>query len=1062
MIFVGPMTVAAAARQKYDIALVTPCPTPAAMTRSSRRFALLLLVISAPLWAADKVDFRRDIQPILADKCFVCHGRDAEHRRGELRLDDRDAALKGGQTGERAIVPGKADQSELVRRIEAQDDSRMPPPKYKKQLTDAERQLLRRWVADGAEYKSHWAFEPPVRPQLPEVTKTDWVRNDIDRFVLARLEKEGLTPSSETDKVTLLRRITLDLTGLPPTLAEVDAFVADKSAEAYGKVVQRLLDSPHYGERWGRIWLDGARYADSDGYEKDKPRFVWAYRDWVVAALNRDLPYNQFLIEQLAGDLLPKATQDQIAATGFLRNSMINEEGGIDPEQFRMEAMFDRMDALGKSMLGLTIQCAQCHDHKYDPLTQEDYYRVFAFFNDTHEANVAVYTAEEQTKRAAILREIGAIEAELKRTTPDWEAKLDTWAKSVAKDQPMWTIVSPTLDASGGQKHYVLKDGSILAAGYAPTKHTTEFTVKTELENVTAIRLELLMDPNLPLGGPGRSIKGTSALTEFKVEAGPANGSAGLKEVKVISATADVNPTERELDTIYFDKSNKRRVTGPIEFAIDGKDETAWGTDIDPGRRNQPRKAVFLLEKSVSFPGGTLLKIKLVQNHGGWNSDDNQNHNLGRFRFSVTTQPESKADPLPALVRRVVESWGDEHTPAEMSAAFSHFRATIPEWKEANEKIEALWKQHPEGASQLALHSREMDNHRPTFMLARGDFLKPTREVQPGTPGFLHKLNAEKPTRLDFARWLVDEKAPTTARAIVNRVWQAYFGTGLTATSEDFGTQGEAPSHPELLDYLATELIREGWSLKKLQRMIVNSATYRQSSRVSPELLARDPENRLLARGPRFRMEAESVRDIALAASGLLNEKVGGPPAFPPAPDFLFLPPASYGPKVWKEEKGENRYRRALYTFRFRSVPYPVLQAFDAPNGDFACVRRVRSNTPLQALATLNEPLFLECARNLALKTLGEGGATDKDRIAYAFRRCVSRLPDEAETAAIAALLERQLAAFNKTEAKPWELAANDPNSPPQLPAGITPAQAAAWTVVSRVLLNMDETITKE
>lgn len=1028
-----------------------------------RSISLLVLLLCAPISAAEKVDFRRDIRPILADRCFACHGRDATHREGKLRLDERDGALAGGESGEKAIVPGKPEQSELVRRINAgDDDQRMPPATSKKSLTAAEREVLTRWIAEGAEYQAHWAFTPPVRPATPQVKRQDWGRNDIDRFVLAPLEKEGLAPSPETDIITWLRRVTLDLIGLPPTLAEVDAFVADHSPQAYDKVVQRLLDSPHYGERWGRIWLDGARYADSDGYEKDKPRFVWAYRDYVVSAFNRDLPYNQFLVEQLAGDLLPNPTQDQIVATGFLRNSMINEEGGIDPEQFRMEAMFDRMDAFGKSMLGLTVGCAQCHDHKYDPLTQEDYYRMFAFFNDTHEANVPVYTAEQQRQRAEILRQVADLETDLKRTTPDWEAKLDAWTKSVRDDQPRWMIVSPAPDVSGGQKHYVLKDGSILAAGYAPTKHTTEFVVKTDLENVTAIRLELLSDPNLPLGGPGRSIKGTSALTEFKMEAGPADGSMPMKEVKVASASADVNPAEKDLDSIYSDKTNKRRVTGPIEFAIDGKDETAWSNDLDPGRRNVPRKAVFVLEKPVSFPGGSQFKIKLVQNHGGWNSDDNQNHNLGRFRFALTTQADAKADPLPAMVRGVVQSWGEEHTPSGLAAVFSHYRTTVPEWKEANEKIESLWKQHPEPASQLALQSRETDNRRPTFMLERGNFLKPMREVQAGTPGFLHKLSVESPTRLDFARWLVDEKAPTTARAIVNRIWQAYFGTALASTSEDLGLQGEAPTHPELLDYLATELMQHGWSIKHLQRLIVNSATYRQSSRVSPELLSRDPDNRLLARGPRLRLDAEGVRDAALAVSGLLTRKVGGPPVFPPAPEFLFLPPASYGPKVWKEEKGENRYRRALYTFRFRSVPYPVLQAFDAPNGDFSCVRRTRSNTPLQALATLNEPLFMECARALALKALQEGGSNEKERIAYAFRRCVSRTPDEAELAALATLLEKQVVAFNKPDAKPWDLAANDPQNPPALPEGITPAQAAAWTIVGRVLLNMDETITKE
>ncbi len=1030
-----------------------------------RCFARLSLVLLAAGFcaghavAADKVDFQRQIRPLLADKCFACHGRDEEHREGSLRLDVRESALKGGDTGEPAIVPGNAEKSELVRRIFATAaDERMPPPDSKKTLTADEQELIKRWIAEGAEYQSHWAFTAPVRPAVPEVKDKAWPMNDIDRFVLARLEKEGLAPSPPANSVTLLRRLTLDLTGLPPSTEEL----ANANYEA---AVERLLASPHYGERWGRIWLDGARYADSDGYEKDKPRFVWAYRDWVVNALNRDLPYNQFVIEQIAGDLLPEATQDQIVATGFLRNSMINEEGGVDPEQFRMEAMFDRMDALGKSMLGITIQCSQCHNHKYDPISQEEYYKLFAFLNDTHEANVAVYPPDQLMQRGELLRQIAEIEADLKHRTPDWQERMAAWEETVKSDQPEWTIVKPEQDVSGGQKHYVLADGSILAQGYAPTKHTTEFEVQTTLANITAVRLEHLNDPNLPLGGPGRSIEGTAALTEFRLEAQPADGSGKWEEVKLSGATADVNPPEKDLEAIYGDKSDKKRVTGPIEFALDRNDLTAWTTDNGPGRRNAPRKAVFTLEKPAAFTGGAKLKFRLTQNHGGWNSDDNQNYNLGRFRFAVTAAEGAKADPLPAAVRKAFETPRDERSPAQVAAIFSYWRTTVPDWKEANDKIEELWKQHPEGTSQYTLAGR--DEHRQSFVLARGDFLKPTTPVDAGTPAFLHVLSTEKPTRLDFARWLVDERSPTAARAIVNRIWQTYFGAGLVRTSEDFGLQGEAPSHPELLDWLAVEFMQPsdgspGWSLKRLHKLIVGSATYQQLSKVSPELLARDPDNRLLARGPRFRMEGEAVRDIALAASGLLNTKLGGPPVYPPAPEFLFVPPASYGPKVWNEEKGPDRYRRALYTFRFRSVPYPVLQTFDAPNGEFACVRRVRSNTPLQALATLNEPLFLECARSLAMKTLAEGGATDAERLAYAFRRCTARTPDEQESTALLALLAKQTERFSQPDAKPWDLAANDPSNPPKLPEGVTPAQAAAWTAVSRVLLNLDETITKE
>jgi hypothetical protein len=1032
-------------------------PGPAALV------GLLLVATVAP--AADgpsaPIDFVRDVRPILADKCFACHGPDESKREAGLRLDIAEGATAVLESGSRAIVPGQPDDSDLVFRITAEEaELKMPPETSGKTLKPSEIETLRAWVEQGGEYKVHWAFVPPRRPALPAVGDPSWCANPIDFFVLARLEAEGLAPSPEADRTTLIRRLSLDLTGLPPTPEEVDAFVADASPEAMKDLVDRLLASPRYGERWARPWLDAARYADSDGYEKDKQRQVWFFRDWVVNALNRDLPYDQFIIDQLAGDERPDATQDQVVATGFLRNSMINEEGGVDPEQFRMEAMFDRMDAVGKSVLGLTIQCAQCHTHKYDPLTQEEYYRVFAFLNNTHEANVAVYTPREQRERSEIFREIAAIEDDLKHKAPDWADRLASWEETVRGDQPDWRVVRPELDSSGGQKHYLRDDGSILAAGYAPTKHTTEFTAKTDLAKITAVRLELLNDPNLPLGGPGRSTKGLFGLTEFKVVAKPAGGGEA-KEVKVAVATSDVNPAEAPLEPIFDDKSGKRRVTGPIAYAIDGKDETAWGIDIGPGRRNVPRKAVFVLESPVEFPDGAELTFKLVQNHGGWNSDDNQNMNLGSFRFAVTDRGNAQADPLPAAVREALAIPKDRRTAAQAAAVFSHWRMTVPEWKEANERIEALWKEHPEGASQLVLDDRE--ELRPTHLLMRGDFLKPDRPVGAGVPAFLNPLPADAPpTRMTFARWLVDRQAPTTARAIVNRIWQGYFGTGLVGTPEDFGVQGEAPSHPELLDWLAVELMDSGWSLKHIHRRIVGSATYRQSSKVTPDRLAKDPANRLLSRGPRFRVDAEIVRDIALAASGLLNPAVGGPSVYPPAPDFLFQPPASYGPKVWKESTGADRYRRALYTFRYRSVPYPALQNFDAPNGDFACVRRTRSNTPLQALTTLNEPLFLECARALAAKTLREGGATDEDRLTFAFRRCLSRRPTEAESQTLLALLHRETDRFAVPEAKPWDLAAEKPEEPPALPDGITPAQAASWTVVSRVLLNLDETITKE
>jgi hypothetical protein len=1034
------------------------------MSRTPAFCAALLSVCLLPalVHAAKPIDFQRDIRPILSDNCFKCHGPDAASRKAKLRLDDRAAALKGGSSGEAALVPGKPDASEVIRRILSKEETEvMPPPRTGKKLTAQQIDLLRRWVAEGAEYRIPWAYQPPKRPPLPVLKHPSHVRNPIDLFLRARLEREGLRPSAAAGKEALIRRLSLDLVGLPPTPQEIDAFLADRSPDAYEKLVERLLTSPHHGERWGRHWLDAARYADSDGYEKDKPRTAWMYRDWVVSALNRDLPYDRFIIEQIAGDLLPGATQDQRVATGFLRNSMINEEGGIDPEQFRMEAMFDRMDALGKSVLGLTIQCAQCHDHKFDPIKQEDYYRLFAYLNDTHEANIAAYTPAEQMKRADLLRRIRAIEEDLKHRTPGWEKKLAEWEERERKQEIPWQVVKVKNAGDNSQRYVYHEDGSQTAWGYAPTKWKSLFSGRTDVRKITGFRLEMLTDPDLPLGGPGRSPLGLFALTEFIVEVADPKKPNEKKRVKLVSASADFGNESKPLEPMFDDRSGKKRVTGPVSCAIDNDPLTAWGIDAGPGRRNVDRKAVFVPDKPLEMPEGAILTFHLHQQHGGWNSDDNQNNNLGRFRFSVTSADRPAADPLPRHLRRLLGVPRQRRTPAQNAALFRYWRTTVPEWKEANAKIEELWKQHPVGAAQLTLMARE--THRQTFLLTRGDFLKPARPVTPGVPAALHPLppGAEN-NRLGLAKWLVDRNSPTAARAIVNRVWQAYFGTGLVSTSEDLGVQSEPPTHPELLDWLAVEFMEGGWSLKKLHRLIVTSATYRQSSKVTPELLRRDPGNRLLARGPRFRVEGEVVRDIALAAGGLLEDRLAGPPVHPPAPGFLFVPPASYGPKTWMEDTGRDRYRRALYTFRFRSVPYPVLTNFDTPNGDASCVRRVRSNTPLQALTTLNEALFLECARGLARKALDGGGATDRGRLVYAFRCCTARMPSERELGVLLSFLDRQTTRFAAPGAKPWELAADNPANPPKLPAGVTPAQAAAWTAVARLLLNLDETITKE
>ena len=1051
----------------------------ASLSGVSASFALLAAqahgaavdVSQVPPAATQPVEFTRDIAPIFASHCYSCHG--SKRQESGLRLDEKAGAFQGGDTyGSGAIVPGRSAESVLVQAV-AQVHPDLKMPKKGERLTASEVGLLRAWIDQGAVWpeaaaggkdtRNHWAFRAPVKPPVPTPRTKDWARSPIDQFILARLEKEHLKPSPEADRVTLLRRLHLDLTGLPPTIEEVDAFLADPSPEAYAREVERLLKSVHYGERWGRYWLDAARYADSDGYEKDMSRQVYFYRDYVIGAFNRDLPYNQFLVEQLAGDQLPHPTQDQMVATGFLRNSMLNQEGAIDPEQFRMDAMFDRIDAVGKAMLGLTIQCCQCHNHKYDPFSQEEYYRLFAFLNNDHEARPAVYTVEEQNKIASIEQGTRAIEAELKQRTPDWANRMAAWEDEVSKDQPQWHVIWPLYHVGDNdQRYYELKDQSLLAAGYAPTKMNATFRNTNQLTGITAFRLELLTDPNLPFGGPGRSFMGTCALTEFGVEVADAHQPTNKVKVKWARATTDYDQPVHPLEMNFYDKSTNSRSTGPLKFAWDNDDNTAWGIDAGPGRRNTDRQAVFVTDKPVGYEQGSVFTFFLKQNHGGWNSDDHMNNNLGRFRLSVSSASNAVADPLPSGVRTILsQTPRSERTPSQQAAVFSYWRTTVPEWKEANARIEQLRDEWPAGATALTLLTRE--EMRDTRVLKRGDWLKPTKSVSPGVPAVLNPLPPNAPpTRLTLALWLASDQAPTTARVFVNRVWQAYFGTGIVATPEDFGTQCEAPSHPELLDWLACEFMEHGWSVKYLHRLIANSATYRQSSRVTTEAYERDPYNRLLARGPRFRVEGEIVRDVALAASGLLNPKVGGRSLMPPAPAYLFQPPASYAPFPWKDEEGPEKYRRALYTFRRRSTPYPMLQTFDVPNADMSCVRRLRSNSPLQALVSLNESIFVECAQALARKTLEDGGKTDAERITYAFRRTLARRPTDQEKQELLALLEKQRTRLAEGWLNPVEIATGESKLPTTMPPGATPTQLAAYTVVSRVLLNLDETITKE
>ena len=1019
-----------------------------------------------PAWADEAVDFQRDIRPILVEHCFACHGPDKEARQAGLRLDLRSVAVSERESGQIAVVPGKPDDSELLRRITSDNpDFVMPPPDQDRPLVPEVIGRLQRWISEGATYSGHWAFAVPRRPTMPNVdSQISTIHNPIDRLVAERLGREGLSMAPPASRDVLCRRIYLDLIGLPPSPRQVDEFLDAARKDfpaAIEALVERLLASEHFGEKWARHWLDVARYADSNGYEKDLRREQWAWRDWVIGAINADMPYDQFIIEQIAGDLLPDRTQDQLVASGFLRNGMVNEEGAILPEQFRMDGLFDRMDCVGKAVLGLSIQCGQCHNHKFDPILQDEYYGMFAFLNDTYEAQSWVYSPEQRKKVAKIENEIRALQERLKAQRPGWQQQLTAWEREQRAGALNWHILD-TIEQTwvGGSNHPdELRDHSVMVLGHPSTSGEMYVRAEPVLNGVTGLRLEALVHGDLPFGGPGRSFRGTFAITELRVESRRLDAAAWAK-LPLKSATADFSEHEHPLEG-----DEKRRV-GPVAFLIDGDDQTAWRSDRGPGRRNTASVAIVQFAEPVTLPRGSQLKVTLVFKHSA-PGNGRQSTQLGRMRLALTNRPSPRGAAYGHAATLAMAKPAAERTTDERAALLTAWRQSVSELKDINDKIAALQKQLPEAdTSVLHLAARRPEDNRETFLLDRGAWDKPKHKVVPHVPAILNALDIgrtsgrEHPTRLDFARWLADKRSPLAARVQVNRVWQAMFGAGLVETPEDFGTRTTQPEYLNLLDWLAVEFMDRGWSLKQFVRTIAGSATYQQSSRVTPRLLEVDPLNRLLARGPRFRADAEVVRDIALSLSGLLNPKVGGPSIFPPVPKSVLHDNFSK-PDYWTVAEGPERYRRSLYIFRKRSMPDPVLGSFDAPNADFACARRVRSNTPLAALVSLNEPVFVEAAQAMAVRILREGGPTDEARANYAFRLCTGRRATRAEREEVVALLK----SHRKRLAEGWllinEVATGDPAKRPSVPPGSSPQDAAAWTIAARVLLNLDETLSK-
>jgi hypothetical protein len=1025
------------------------------------------------------VDFNRDIRPIFSETCFKCHGPDQNKRKGKLRLDTRDGEFSE-HDGKAPFVPGNPAKSEAWRRINAAGtDDLMPPADSGMKLTERQVKLIGQWIREGAQYKDHWSFIPPAAPALAKVKRAAWPKNGIDYFILARLEEEKLRPSPPADKTTLIRRVTLDLTGLPPTPAEVDAFLADKSSNAYEKVVDRLLASPHYGERMALEWLDAARFADTHGYHIDSGRDMTRWRKWVIDSFNRNLPFDRFTIEQLAGDLLPNATLEQKIASGFNRNHMINFEGGAIPEEYHTAYLVDRVNATTTVWLGLTVGCAQCHDHKYDAITQKDYYRFYAFFNNVPEngldgahGNAApllqLPTEEQDYFQSKLKADLTSNESDLKKLEdelPAAQAKWEEEALSAPTNEPAGLLLRFTLDETlNGQD----AQGSEVTGSYQNTNTPTWTPGKV------GKGLKLDGSSFISAGSPvnfertnafsygawiKQSGKGTGALLAKMDEAAELRGfdlfvGDGKLFIHLVHswpdnalrvATKDALPKDTWTHVFAtYDGSGK---AAGVKLYVNGREARVEVKDDKLGDTILNEATFNLGRRSASHPfKGSIDDVRVYD------------------RALAADEVAAIADaPTLALVSIAPEEREDD----EQEELKRYFREhQFPAWGKADDAVKTARKalEDFEKTIPTTMVMAEMEKPRDTFVLLRGQYDKPGEKVTAGVPASLPPLPAGAPAnRLGLAEWLVSPRQPLTARVMVNRYWQMYFGTGIVKTAEDFGSQGEWPSHPELLDWLATEFMRSGWDIKKMQKLIVMSATYRQSSVVPSELEAKDPENRLLARGPRFRLPAEFIRDQALAISGLLNDEIGGASVSPYQPPGLWEELASredgknWTAQTYTQSHGPDLYRRTMYTFWKRTSPPPTLATFDAPDRETCLVRRQRTNTPLQALVLMNDPTYMEASRKLAERMM-TGAKSGQDRITFAFRLAMARAPKAAEIKTLLKLHDEQVAAWRANgEAALRVLSAGESARDESL----DPAELAAWTMVASAILNLDETVTK-